>query len=753
MSESLRPWIATYLVEVAESFSGLLNVKAHTRGKKVQLVEFLTYKQSENDNCIWAVASDKQLEIPVCLKGEALEMFYPPGYVSQSGFHRISLTDPWSDHQDSQTKELVEYRGALAIIKSFKPIFRRIPKRGGGLTAADVLSLEVDGLSITGCIGEPTFGSPREVSSQALLKEWIEGLRKGGRGGFVLREKREMREHREAENEPIAGSSKTTRGAVEKLPKTLDSIVENKQSVDFKNSYRNRWSKIRRDKKRYSGPPVDASVSLGLGAKHIPEAPRPATVTTGTSTALTPDSERKRRNRQLALDFSPSSEGVGALQADEEDEPDNDLFDDDDDDLDEGRARENHLHRDVGAKDGHLQTMPSTPSQWSQSSPPRPFPTHLEEDNDHHHSSTHSPTQNSGLRPLTAADTAFSSSYLSPPTPAQRPRPTIFSSSLPTSTPPRSSRPHSNLNKAESLPALGGLDKRHIPLPVVPPTIASSSQVQGNGNVLVPNSDTSGTASQSQHTQSQSQRSQKRSGGLGWSQGSSVLGKVGTSLSLKQNAAVVAEDVPMLENPQLSVVVPHARTEDPSIGNQTRRARIMDDGFVDASALSIATEQGRSLDVDDAITHTRLAGVSPRENSSHALPSPSAMNISRSKRPRSPSIRDDRHTAQKKRRTTQQKDVHDAVAPRSTSSKVDASSKQVARNLKMPHFDLERTRRLATYHRPKLGGFQPNYSLGAGDGSAFPLLTWKTVQEIIHRTAQMRSAEDRVNSNHARISP
>ena len=73
--------------------------------------------------------------------------------------------------------------GALATIKYFRPLFRRIPDGNGGLTSDERLAIDAEELYITGCIGEPMFGDPRKLTTDPLLREWIEGLRRGGRDG------------------------------------------------------------------------------------------------------------------------------------------------------------------------------------------------------------------------------------------------------------------------------------------------------------------------------------------------------------------------------------------------------------------------------------------------------------------------------------------------------------------------------------------------------------------------------------------
>ncbi|KAI0045911.1 hypothetical protein FA95DRAFT_81453 [Auriscalpium vulgare] len=74
MSETLHtPWIADYLISLAETCGGSLgSAPMYTKSKKVQLVEFLTFQQHDEDDCIWAVVSDKWQKLPVRFTSQAL---------------------------------------------------------------------------------------------------------------------------------------------------------------------------------------------------------------------------------------------------------------------------------------------------------------------------------------------------------------------------------------------------------------------------------------------------------------------------------------------------------------------------------------------------------------------------------------------------------------------------------------------------------------------------------------------------------
>ncbi|KAH8979205.1 hypothetical protein EDB92DRAFT_1955403 [Lactarius akahatsu] len=184
MSETLNtPWIADYLINIAETYgSSLTNVPAHVKpGKKIQLLRFLTFQQYTEDDCVWAYVSDKHQQLPVRFSRAALARY-------------SKLYEP-----DSQGKRFTQQRCAIAIIKSFKPVFQRVPSgRVGKMTIEETLALYVDDVQVVGGAGEPEFGSPRTLETHDDLQEWMKGLRAGdGSGNFLkLRKERQLAEER-----------------------------------------------------------------------------------------------------------------------------------------------------------------------------------------------------------------------------------------------------------------------------------------------------------------------------------------------------------------------------------------------------------------------------------------------------------------------------------------------------------------------------------------------------------------------------
>ena len=92
----------------------------------------------------------------------------------------------YSSPPGSQGKRLTQQRCAMATIKSFKPMFQRVPTgQVGKISVQETLALNVDYVEVVGAAGEPEFGSPRTLNTHSELNEWMEGLRAGDGSGYV----------------------------------------------------------------------------------------------------------------------------------------------------------------------------------------------------------------------------------------------------------------------------------------------------------------------------------------------------------------------------------------------------------------------------------------------------------------------------------------------------------------------------------------------------------------------------------------
>ncbi|EIN11649.1 hypothetical protein PUNSTDRAFT_131808 [Punctularia strigosozonata HHB-11173 SS5] len=182
---TIRHWIKDYVISVAEKHGGnLSSVPVHDKSGKAQLIQaclfcaFFNSSESLDSSRstpeptavepIWAVISDKEHTIPVRLTQEAVE------------HHNMT---------DLTKNRLTKHRGAVVRVKSFKLVFRRRPLGGQqkGMTAEQVITLDVDAIEVIGSSEEAVFGDPTEISCDPLVARWIQGLRDGGGGGNVLK--------------------------------------------------------------------------------------------------------------------------------------------------------------------------------------------------------------------------------------------------------------------------------------------------------------------------------------------------------------------------------------------------------------------------------------------------------------------------------------------------------------------------------------------------------------------------------------
>ncbi|KII92536.1 hypothetical protein PLICRDRAFT_695876 [Plicaturopsis crispa FD-325 SS-3] len=174
MSESMSsPWIAKYLVEIGETYGSILaNTPKCEKKKKVQLVDFLTYEAAQDD-CIWAVVSDRNFRIPVRFTKDALDEY---------------------SRSNRGTRRLTQRKGAIIFIKNYSPRFTRVPiKNMRKMSDRSELVLDVSFVQIFGSDGEPTFGDPRSLERHTDLSCWMAGLRQDGGAGNVLKQRYEER--------------------------------------------------------------------------------------------------------------------------------------------------------------------------------------------------------------------------------------------------------------------------------------------------------------------------------------------------------------------------------------------------------------------------------------------------------------------------------------------------------------------------------------------------------------------------------
>ncbi|KAG1895510.1 uncharacterized protein F5891DRAFT_1175555 [Suillus fuscotomentosus] len=356
--------------------------------------------------------------------------------------------------KDLQGRRLTEAKHAVFVIGQFRPIFVRIPVGNNRSNFSEVphIALEAGVVKFVGS-GLGVFGSPQDVEMNSRVKAWVRGLRQGGNGGDVL--KRVQQNAGDSQPKEICPAINHV-----EAPPMLQAREPERNSphisperplrtADLMREYRKRWAHIENLEDIWTATidPCDgdemqtlAGVQPQMGQLPVEECVPPDTVVVvARSQPCTPPRTCTRTPEQ---------------------------------DIDE-------------------QTTPRT-SEWPSSAPGSPtgvLPSPARDGDDdlpnHCVNAGASPEENDSLHEPSIPP---ATSPLRPPTPAQRiRRPSLHpspSDSSPIPAPPSSFTTHIRRNI-----------KRRVPHPGVPLLPADHS---GPTQILVPNSDTSGTQSQSQ---------------------------------------------------------------------------------------------------------------------------------------------------------------------------------------------------------------------------------------------------------------
>lgn len=169
MAASLKPWIYSYLIDIAETYGAdMTSVPEMNKKKKVQVIDFLTYH--END-VLWGYISDKEYLVPI----------------------RFSLSAE-KEYNLLHGTRITHQKTAIISIWNFKPFFSRIPRKNTGMSEMSYIAIHCESFSPIGSFGEDTFGSPKLLDSNCDLEEWVEGLRKDGGAGNCLKNRKAARE-------------------------------------------------------------------------------------------------------------------------------------------------------------------------------------------------------------------------------------------------------------------------------------------------------------------------------------------------------------------------------------------------------------------------------------------------------------------------------------------------------------------------------------------------------------------------------
>ncbi|KAI0066048.1 hypothetical protein BV25DRAFT_1912851 [Artomyces pyxidatus] len=545
MADTIQPWIEDYLIELAETYGANVGgFPVHNAGKKVQLVEFLTFQAREGDDCIWAKVSDKRQRIAVRFSSKALTEYAA------------------SNQNDSQGKRLTQHKNAVIIIKAFRLMFQRIPVGNGQekMTSQEHLFLLVDSMRILGSREEATFGSPQDPCSHAELKLWIDGLRKGGGDGNVLKNLKQTKQEAVSAGPSEAKPSQTSTHQLETIqqrpiPPLLSIIGVN--GASRKNEYMKSWGIYAQMHRRYEQAARDVPISDDTSIQTHPASSMGPPV----SPSKSEQTLARRPPKKGALDFSsPSNIGTP--------------------------AKFPHPSRPK---------EPTTPTEWPSSSPLR-SPSFPNGDNapsspisSHSSSPLSSPESRHdslptvGIFPPYAEAHHTPSSSLAVPTLAQRQRRLAPSSSYP---------PTSSVSALHTVPAMP-VNKRKVPPPRAP---IPQSDTAARGEILVPNSDTSGDLWQSQELPSQCVEGSDVQRAVASNRDDAVFGYISKTVPSRPSSRV-REESSRKSGDRSSVPL---EAQDPSQDNEFSSHMINDVHFDDLSRVAVKGSQADAVELDDA---------------------------------------------------------------------------------------------------------------------------------------------------------
>ncbi|KAJ6475301.1 hypothetical protein C8R47DRAFT_696760 [Mycena vitilis] len=201
MSETLRPWITDHLIRVAETYgANLTAVPVEAKGKRVQILEFLTHGAENEDCAIWALIHDQKLIVPVKFTKEAV-----------------------MEWNKAFGRRFTDHKTAVVTIKKFRPMSTRIPLRNGGMSSESHLALLCESVSMVGSLGGSKLGSPKDLDSNTDLREWSQALRQDGGAGNVLKDRKKARE---GNNTPAKHMSPRKPSPTKRIPHVIESVEE-----------------------------------------------------------------------------------------------------------------------------------------------------------------------------------------------------------------------------------------------------------------------------------------------------------------------------------------------------------------------------------------------------------------------------------------------------------------------------------------------------------------------------------------------
>ncbi|KAL1714266.1 hypothetical protein EV715DRAFT_209979 [Schizophyllum commune] len=182
MSNSLYPWIADYLVRIAEQH-GVKIWDAPTDKKKAQIIEFKRKGRAhdDDDSFVWAEVSDKDYRMPIRFSKESVA-----AYRQRTRAH------------------MEDKKSAIATV-TVRPMHTHVPLGDGKGVSHDLrLALDCTEFHLIGSFGEEVFGKPKPLRLHPEISAWEKALRKdGGEGNF-------LKERKEAEQKVVMDTADTT---------------------------------------------------------------------------------------------------------------------------------------------------------------------------------------------------------------------------------------------------------------------------------------------------------------------------------------------------------------------------------------------------------------------------------------------------------------------------------------------------------------------------------------------------------------
>ncbi|KAI6121694.1 hypothetical protein F5141DRAFT_1289858 [Pisolithus sp. B1] len=298
MADSIPgPWICDYLIEVAERHGEqLYNVPFCNKRKKVQLTELLTFHKN---SYVWAWISDKVHRIAVRISREGVE-----------------------DYEARHGRKVIDCRFAVVFIRDFRPIFapRPVGANQKGNTPISHIALEVGCVNFVG-IGSHVFCDPKDVESNASVKEWVLGLREDGGGGNILKlRKQEQKVPAKMQVSPSRRSSPTSyeppgvQAGEEAVPKPVMGDVNPKplrsRPIDLRREHSRRWRAYEVDRWKFACKPTQQEAAANREAEPIVVTTDPAqvlaSVTTRISRTPLPESPKALVPQGTPSAWSPS---------------------------------------------------------------------------------------------------------------------------------------------------------------------------------------------------------------------------------------------------------------------------------------------------------------------------------------------------------------------------------------------------------------------------------------------------------------